>query len=305
MNKKKDKNPKLFFPIKGFVAVSILYITFWMPSLVSRSLGRFFGWLTFHVSAKKRNIMLTNLGFAFPEISQDEKVQLAKKSAIQSGLLFSEFPDAWLGNKQKIERQIMEIKCAELVDQIQSEKKPLVIIAPHIGNWEFLVQWIQLNYPLIGLYSPSKIPQIDRLIYNARKKFGCEPYSTDSRGIMQLLKGLKQGGTMMMLPDQVPRKDAGIYTPFFGKAAYTMTLLHKLVKKSKAKVLFAACTRREDNKGFDINFEKPNFDASESDVEVFNLGMNQQIEKMIYRYPEQYVWDYKRYKRQPDDVSLY
>jgi len=249
--------------------------------------------------------MLTNLGFAFPELSQNERLELAKKSAIQSGLLFSEFPDAWLGSRKKIEQQIIDVKQTDLVDQIHSENKPLVIIAPHIGNWEFLVQWVQLNYPLIGLYSPSKLPQIDRLIFNARKKFGCEPYSTDSRGIMQLLKGLKKGGTMMMLPDQVPRKDAGIYTPFFGQTAYTMTLLHKLVIKSKAKLLFAACTRRVDKKGFDIEFERPEFDSSEPDVEVFNLEMNQQIEKIIYQHPEQYVWDYKRYKRQKDGKSLY
>jgi len=302
MNTKKHS---IFFPLKGFLAVSILHITFWLPNVVTQPLGRFFGWLAFTLSPKTRNIILTNLGFAFPEMSEDERFKLAKKSASQSGLLFSEFPDAWLASREKIEKQVIQINHSKLIDGIHAEKQPLVIIAPHIGNWEFLVQWIQLNYPLIGLYSPSKIPQIDRLIFNARKKFGCEPYSTDRKGILQLLKGLKQGGTMMMLPDQVPRKDAGIYTPFFGQPAYTMTLLHKLVKKSKAKVLFAACTRREDKKGFDIEFELPTFDASELNVDVFNLGMNQQIEQMIYRNPEQYVWDYKRYKRQQDDVSLY
>ena len=300
-------NNKVFklFPIKGFIAVCILYATFWLPNFITQPLGRFFGWLVFSLSKKTRNIILTNLNFAFPDISESEKFQLAKESATQSGLLFSEFPDAWLGNRSQIEKQIIEIKQQGLIDQINAEKKPLVIIAPHLGNWEFLVQWTQLNYPLIGLYSPSKIPQIDQLIYNARKKFGCEPHATDNRGILQLLKGLKQGGTMMMLPDQVPRKDAGIYTPFFGQSAYTMTLLHKLVKKSKAKVLFAACLRRKDGKGFDIEIEQANFDASEANVEVFNLGMNQQIEKMIYRNPVQYVWDYKRYKRQPDDINLY
>jgi len=300
-----NKKHSIFFPVKGFIAVSILHVTFWLPSVITRSLGRFFGWLAFTLSAKTRNIMLINLRFAFPDMLEDERLKLAKKAALQSGLLFSEFPDAWLGGREKIEKQIIDIKHSDLVDQSRSQNQPLVIIAPHIGNWEFLVQWIQLNYPLIGLYSPSKIPQIDRLIFNARKKFGCEPYSTDSRGILQLLKGLKQGGIMMMLPDQVPRKDAGIYTPFFGQPAYTMTLLHKLVKKSKAQVLFAACLRRADKNGFDIEFEQPNFDATELDAEIFNLGMNQQIEKMIYRHPEQYVWDYKRYKRQEDDISLY
>lgn len=305
MNSQQEKYQSIFFPIKGFIAVSMLQIIYWLPNSLTHAAGRLIGRLAFKFSARKRNIILTNLTIAFPEMPQAEKLKLAKESAIQSGLLISEFPDAWLGSRQQIEQQIIDIKNAELVTQTREDKEPLVVIAPHIGNWEFLVQWVQLNYPMIGLYSPSKIPQVDRLIYEARKKFGCKPYSTDAKGIMQLLRGLKQGGFMMMLPDQVPRENAGIYSPFFDKPAYTMTLLHKLVIKSEAKVLFADCIRRQDKTGFDIEFEKARFDASETDVAVFNLTMNQQIEDIIRRHPAQYVWDYKRFRRQQDGSDPY
>ncbi len=305
MNTPKDNKPSLFFPIKGFIVVSLLHIIYWLPNPLTHAIGRFFGWLSYQLSARKRNIILTNLNIAFPAMPLAEKLKLAKQSAIQGGMLLSEFPDAWLASREKIEQQIIEVKNAELATEIQANKEPLVVIAPHIGNWEFLVQWVQLNYPIIGLYSPSKIPQVDRLIYDARKKFGCKPFSTDSKGIMQLLRGLKQGGFMMMLPDQVPRENAGIYTPFFGKPAYTMTLLHKLVKKSKAKVLFASCIRRQDKTGFDIAFETAQFDPAEPDVALFNQSMNQQIETIICLHPEQYVWDYKRFRRQPDGSDPY
>jgi KDO2-lipid IV(A) lauroyltransferase len=305
MNTPKDHKPSLFFPIKGFIVVSLLHIIYWLPNPLTHAIGRFFGWLSYQLSARKRHIILTNLSIAFPEMPLVKKLKLAKQSAIQAGMLLSEFPDAWLASRQKIEQQIIEVENAELATEIQANKLPLVVIAPHIGNWEFLVQWVQLNYSMIGLYSPSKIPQVDRLIYDARKKFGCKPYSTDSKGIMQLLRGLKQGGFMMMLPDQVPRENAGIYTPFFGQPAYTMTLLHKLVKKSQAKVLFASCIRRQDKMGFDIAFETAHFDAAESDVAVFNQNMNRQIEAIICRHPEQYVWDYKRFRRLQDGSDPY
>ncbi len=305
MNHRQDKKQSIFFPIKGFIAVSLLQIIYWLPNSFTHAAGRLVGKLAYKLSAQKRHIILTNLTIAFPEMPSVEKLKLAKQSAVQSGLLISEFPDAWLGSRQTIEQQIIDIKNAELVTHIREKKQPLVVIAPHIGNWEFLVQWVQLNYPLIGLYSPSKIPQIDRLIYDARKKFGCKPYSTDAKGITQLLRGLKQGGFMMMLPDQVPRENAGIYSPFFGKPAYTMTLLHKLVVKSKAKVLFADCIRRQDRTGFDIEFETADFDVGEADVAVFNLAMNQQIEEIIRRHPAQYVWDYKRFRRQQDGSDPY
>lgn len=305
MNNQSNKKQSIFFPLKGLIAVALLRIIYWLPNTFTHAAGRLVGRLTFKFSARKRHIILTNLSIAFPEMSLQEKLELGKQSATQSGLLVSEFPDAWLGSQQKIEQQIVDIKNAELVAQIRENNQPLVVIAPHIGNWEFLVQWVQLKYSMIGLYSPSKIPQVDRLIYDARKKFGCKPFSTDAKGIMQLLRGLKQGGFMMMLPDQVPRENAGIYSPFFGKQAYTMTLLHKLVIKSKAKVLFADCIRRKDKTGFDIEFEKANFDVSEPQVSVFNLGMNQQIESIIRRNPAQYVWDYKRFRRQQDGSDPY
>ena len=305
MNSQQDKKKSIFFPVKGLIAVSMLQIIYWLPNSITHAAGRLIGRLAYKFSARKRNIILTNLTIAFPEMPRVEKLKLAKQSAIQSGLLISEFPDAWLGSRQKIEQQIIDIKNVELVTQIRENNQPLLVIAPHIGNWEFLVQWVQLNYPLIGLYSPSKLPQVDRLIYDARKKFGCKPFSTDAKGIMQLLRGLKQGGFMMMLPDQVPRENAGIYSPFFGKPAYTMTLLHKLVIKSKAKVLFAECIRRQDKIGFDIEFETARFDVSESDVATFNADMNRQIENIIRRHPEQYVWDYKRFRRQQDGSDPY
>lgn len=293
------------FPLKGFIAVSLLHFIFILPTKVSRSLGRFVGWLVFKLSSKKRHVILTNLNIAYPEMSLPLKLELAKKSTIHSGLLLSEFPDAWLGNRGKIQQQIIEVKNAELATAIQRQSLPLVVIAPHLGNWEFLVQWTQLNYPLIGLYSPSKIPQLDKLIFDARKKFGCKPYSTDVKGLTQLLRGLKQGGFMMMLPDQVPREGAGIESQFFGHPAYTMTLLHKLVNKSDARVLFAVCYRRPDSQGFNIEFEAADFVTSEPDVAIFNAGMNQQIESMINRFPGQYVWDYKRFRCQRNGSDPY
>lgn len=305
MNGQQDKKQSIFFPIKGFIAVGILHIIYWLPNSVTHAAGRLIGKLTYQFSARKRNIILTNLSIAFPEMPQQEKLRLAKESAIQAGLLVSEFPEVWLGSRREIEQQVIEAKNVEQVTQIRENNQPLVLIAPHIGNWEVLCQWVQLNHPMIALYSPSKLPQVDQLILDARKKFGCKLCSTDAKGIMQLLRGLKQGGFMMMLPDQVPKENAGIYSLFFDKPAYTMTLLHKLVIKSKAKAVFATCIRRQDKRGFDIEFEMAHFDVSEADVAIFNLAMNRQIESIVRRHPAQYVWDYKRFRRQQDGSNPY
>ena len=108
----------------------------------------------------------------------------------------------------------------------------------------------------------------------------------------------------MILPDQVPRQGAGVYTQFFGISAYTMTLVHRFIRKTGANLLFGCCLRTGDH-GFKIDIFSPEFDITTESTDEFNLGMNKQIEAMILKSPEQYQWSYKRFKRQKDEVNLY
>lgn len=110
---------------------------------------------------------------------------------------------------------------------------------------------------------------------------------------------------MVVLPDQVPKPGGGVYVPFYSKPAYTMTLLQKFAKKTNAKIIFCYCIRKDNEKDFDIKIEPSPLKASTQSAEEFALQLNQQIESIINRYPEQYVWDYKRFKQQADSKTLY
>jgi len=293
------------FPLKGFFAIALIKFIYWLPRTFSRRLSQFINRLIFFLSAKKRHIVLTNLKIAFPSLDHEEISVLAKNSMKQNGKLLPEFLVAWFGDRQQIENEISDIGGREIIDQFMANGDPVIIAAPHIGNWELMGQWIQINYPMVALYASSKIPQIDQLVFNARSRFGGKLYSTDSKGILNLLRSLRKGKLTVVLPDQVPKQGSGIYVPFFGKPAYTMTLLNKFVQKSKAQLVFGYCVPRDNHQGFDIKFERPTFDSFESDPAIFNLAMNRQIEAIIKRYPEQYVWDYKRFKLQPDGHNPY
>ena len=84
-----------------------------------------------------------------------------------------------------------------------------------------------------------------------------------------------------------------------------MTLLHKLINKTDAELLFASCLRQSDGKSFRVHIERPNFSYSQLSIDEFNTAMNGQIESIIDRTPSQYQWTYKRFKRQPKGESLY
>ncbi len=304
-NSNSSSSALAFFPIKGFIAVILLRFIYWLPNGLSEKLGRIIGWLTYKLSAKKRNIISTNLKCAYPEWNDSEIKQLSLENSKQSGMLLSEFSHAWFGNKNAINKNILSVKNSQLVKETLEKQQAVIIATPHIGNWEFLAQWIQMNFPMTGMYSPSKLPQMDQLILHSRSKFGGKLHSTDSKGILKLLRNLKKGGLTIILPDQVPKAGGGTYTPFYGQSAYTMTLLNKFVQKTNAKIIFATCVRSKKEMGFNIEFESAAFNTDEKDVEIFNEGLNKQLEEMIKRYPEQYAWDYKRYKQQQDGKTLY
>lgn len=305
MSIEKQQSSWFLFPIKGFIARVLLSLFYWLPFSVRRWLAVAIAKIILKTSAKQRHIIETNLAIAFPDLNQQQRDKLVKQSAEHAGLLLAEFPIAWLGGKAEIEAQIFSVSGDTAVTEAVAAKQPLIIVMPHLGNWELLVQWIQINFPLIGLYKPSKLPQVDQLIYNARSQFGCQPFPATTRGVLGLMRQLKQGGVMAILPDQVPQENAGTFTPFFNKPAYTMTLLHKISQKTSAQLLFAACLRDQAKQGFSIQFQAPNFETRQASVEEFNQGLNQQIESMIRQNSEQYVWDYKRYKRQPDGSDIY
>ena len=120
-----------------------------------------------------------------------------------------------------------------------------------------------------------------------------------------MLKALKKQGVLMILPDQAPRLNSGIYSPFFGHPAYTMTLLHKFIQKTDAMLLVGTCLRDSSGNGFNISITEAEFETSNVSPEDFNKNLNNKLEDLIRKNPSQYLWGYKRFKRQPTGCELY
>lgn len=290
--------------IKGAILSVLVKLAYRLPAPITYWISLLFSRLNFALNGKATRIMRANLQICYPELKAQQINQEILSVNRQSAHLFNELITAWFADRAKLESHIQQVHNQALINEIVEKQGSVIIAVAHIGNWEYLWQWIQLNYPAFGMYQPAKFEQLDKIIFESRTKFGGKAFSTDPRGIMGLLRELKKGGVMMILPDQAPREGAGIYSPFFGQPAYTMTLLHKLLSKSQANLLFGNCIRNKDG-SFDIYLEKPQFDYSNRSVEEFNQQMNQQLESIINKWKEQYQWSYKRFKRQPEGKSLY
>jgi KDO2-lipid IV(A) lauroyltransferase len=113
------------------------------------------------------------------------------------------------------------------------------------------------------------------------------------RGVRTLYKALRRGEAVGVLPDQVPQLGEGAWADFFGRPAYTITLVRRLQKQTGATVIFCFAERLADAKGYVIHFER--YRGGELD----EAALNREIENLIRRRPTQYLWSYNRYKAPP------
>ena len=149
--------------------------------------------------------------------------------------------------------------------------------------------------PCMALYTPSKNKYVDKVMLSARTKMGVTMVEPNLSGIKSILKNLNKGGVVIIASDQVPKLEGGILSNFFSIPALTMTLVSKLKMKSKAPCHSIFCTRVSNGKGFTISFSEE-ITGMDIDLQSSVDRMNEELEKCIMNSPEQYSWEYKRYK---------
>ena len=181
----------------------------------------------------------------------------------------------------------------------------VILLAPHLSNWEIFGFYIQEIHQTTFLYQPLKQPALDRLIREARSRSGVKMAPTNRKGVSQLLKALQSGEIIAVLPDQVPADESGIYAPFFGVPALTMTLVSKLTQRTGAKVFCGFAQRLPKGRGFKLVLQEANPAVFSNNLEESIAGLNNSVEQSIKLAVAQYQWEYKRFRRQPDGKKFY
>lgn len=245
--------------------------------------------------------ILINLNLAYPHLSEQQKMVLAKKSTIKQCLSYSESLKCWAMPPKWSVQQIHTVYGLEKLKTALANPRGALIITPHLGTWEMMNAWVhQYGTPTI-MYKPIKEQIINNFVLQSRQSLGGSLVPTNAIGVKALFKTLKQGGFSVILPDHVPHPSGGVIVPFFGIETLTSTLASKMAQKTKCKLIGLSCFRREDGKGFDVYCDE--LDAPElydADIDIATTALNQEIEKMVNRSPEDYMWGYKRFRHIPN-----
>lgn len=265
----------------------------------AQHIGSFFGGIAWKLKSESRRASDINLEFCLPELQNQERDQLSYNSLRHTGMTALEIPLMWEWPVQKCLDLIQDTEGIELVESALSSGKGLILLAPHLGNWELTGLYFSSKYKMASLYSPPNMEEFEDYMIKVRSRMGAELVRGDRRGLLRMMSILKEGGVTGILPDQSPRGKTNAFAPFFGTEVRTMTLVAKLMQKTGANALITYAERLPGAQGFRIVVDKADPNLAHQDPVIAATALNKSIEDLIRRSPEQYQWEYKRLRHRP------
>lgn len=266
-----------------------------LPLWLAQGVGGVMGWLVFVGSGVYRRRFLVNARQAGLGWRQWAPAVAA------AGKLVAELPRLWLGSAVPVKWQ-----GAQHVDAALLRGKGVVFLTPHLGCFEITAQayarrWGQTQQPMTVLFRPPRKAWLREVVGQARGRPGLDTAPTTMAGVKQMVKALKLGQSLGLLPDQVPPSGLGVWAPFFGRDAYTMTLSARLARQTDATVLLAWGERLSWGRGFTVHVQ-PLDQPLASDAILAATQINAAMEQLVLACPQQYLWAYARYKQPRQDT---
>lgn len=245
-----------------------------------------------------------NLTHCFPELDDTQRKHRLHRSLTHASLLIFEFAYLQHQSISKLLDKIVAVEGAALLQEAWQQGDGVVLLMPHFGCWEFLSIYLGNHYSISALYDPPNVSALENAMTRMRERQGATMHPTTGAGLRGLMRGLKSGDLVVVLPDQVPLEKNGVVAPFFGKPARTMLLGKRLMQVGQPRVILAAAWREigPDGIGYRLSFEAP-ADALHSSQDVEHAtALNAGIEAIVRRDPAQYQWSYKRFRRVAADA---
>lgn len=264
---------------------TLFHVLALLPLPVLHAVGAFVGWASYLASGTYRRRFVENArqaGYAHRQV---------RRAVAEAGKLIAEAPRLWFGRAPRIEWD-----GEDLIAAAHERGRGIVFLTPHLGCFEVTAQGYAARYGRITvLYRPARKAWLRELVDTSRDRPNLATAPTTLAGVKQLLKALKAGEAVGLLPDQVPPESLGVWTPFFGRPAYTMTLSARLAQQTGATVLLAWGERLRWGRGYRIHLRAwPG--TLEADPQAAAAQVNAQMERLVRECPQQYLWGYARYK---------
>jgi len=259
------------------------------------ALGAALGWAAYLLSPSYRRRLVANAKLA--GLSAAER----RAAVAEAGRMVTELPRLWLRPRDRAIEDPVQWDGTALLEDLLGRGRGLLVLTPHLGCFEVLAQVYAERFgarqPVTVLYRPARQAWLRELEETARLRPALATAPANLAGVRQKLRALHRGESVGLLPDQVPPDGMGVWAPFFGQPAYTMTLAAKLVRQTGAAVAVLWGERLPRGGGYVVHAMPlpeplPESGGDEADAAAINRSM----EAVIRLKPTQYLWGYHRYK---------
>ena len=267
---------------------------------LQRALGAPFGALLKVVLPDRRRAARRNLELAFPAMPADARETLLDRSFRDLGIGLFEFARAWWGSIAPLRRGV-RIEGLEHLRALQAEGRGVLMVSGHFMTLEICGRLLCDHVPLAGMYRRHRSPVFEWAVLRGRLRYACAMFGNDD--IRGAIRHLKRGGLLWYAPDQDMRGKDTVFAPFFGIPASTITATHQLARISGCAVV--PFFHRREGARYVLRIAEPLAPFPTDDAAADSARVNAQIEAMVREAPSQYLWIHRRFKRQPDGVSLY
>ncbi|CAB3688301.1 lysophospholipid acyltransferase family protein [Achromobacter pestifer] len=259
-----------------------------LPLPVAHALGRMAGLAVYAWPGKYRRRLQANAAQAgYPGAA------FARKAAAETGAMILENPRVWFRNEQSLAQVVSDDN--DIVTSARAEKRGILFLTPHLGCFEITARYLSRQMPMTVMFRPPRKDILAPLLETARNSSAVNAVPATLQGVREFVRALRRGESVGMLPDQAPGMGEGVWAPFFGRMAYTMTLPGKLASQTGVPIILTAGERLPNGRGWRIHYVRVP-EPLPADAESQAALLNAAMETLIRRCPQQYLWSYNRYK---------
>lgn len=270
-----------------------------LPLRWLHAFGAGIGRLAAAMKSREWRVAMRNHELIGRALGAPERSQFVGEVLVETGKNLTELAKIWGAAPERALGLIRQVHGREHFDAARAKGRGTIVAAPHLGCWELLNLWLCSQGPLAILYRVPQHVEWEALLRDARGKLDAVQVRADAAGVRELLRCLKQGMTLGILPDQRAKGGEGEFAPFFGMPCMSMTLLSRLAEKTGAPVVFGFAERLAQGQGFDLHFLPAEPEIASADRAQAVAALHRGIEACIRRAPTQYQWTYKRFSAQP------
>ncbi len=251
--------------------------------------GAALGWLVYWISPVYAARLRENIHASGVCGDAAACAALQRQAVAETGKAVTELIKVWFGADEKLPG-LVRCDTWQVVEEARRAGKGLIFLTPHLGCFEISSLYVGQHMPITVLYRPPKLTWVEPLMVAGRSRGQARVAPANLKGVRLLYRALQQGQAIGLLPDQAPGVGEGEWADFFGRPAYTMTLVGRLQKATGAAVVMAHTERLQGGRGYQLHF----WPVLREPLDAATL--NRKVEEVVRVCPAQYLWGYNRYK---------